>query len=106
MKQNASHEFRPLKRLLGTAVIGLGTLALATSGSGGQGRDVPDVGVRPVHEQLQIDAFMIEQMSTPNAATGRQNHRTDQQLERSRDPGYLAALEEHQADTDRMLARP
>jgi hypothetical protein len=106
MNQNVSHEFRPLKRVLGTAVIGLAVLALATPGGGSQRRDVPDGGVRPVHEQLRIDSFMIEQMSTPNAETGRQNHRRDQQLESSRDPGYLAALERHQADIDRMLARP
>lgn len=106
MKHDANHEFRPVKRLLGTAVIGLGALALATPGSGGQGGDPRDVGVRPDHEELQVDAFMIEQMSTPSADTARQNHRRDQQLERSRDPGYLAALEQHQSDLNRMLARP
>lgn len=106
MKHNSTHEFRPLKRLLGAAIIAMGALALATNGNGVPSRDVPAVGVRPAHEQLQIDTSMIEQMSTPNADTGRQNHRRGQQLERSRDPGYLAALEQHQADTDRMLARP
>jgi hypothetical protein len=106
MKHNSTNEFRPLKRLLGAAIIGMGALALATPGGAPTSPDVPAVGVRPAHEQLQNDTSMIEQMSTLNADTGRQNHRRDQQLERSRDPGFLAALEQHQADVDRMLARP
>jgi hypothetical protein len=106
MQHDSNHEFRPVKRLLGVAVVGLGVLALATSGNGSPAGDVPTVGNRIAHEQLQIDAYMIEQMATPNAHTGRQNHRDDPQVERSRDPGYLAALERHQADIDRMLARP
>ena len=57
------------------------------------------------HDQLQGDANMTEQMSTPNAATASQSHTRDAQLARSQDPGYVAALEQHQADIDRMLAR-
>jgi hypothetical protein len=32
-------------------------------------------------------------------------HANDEQLVRSQDPGYVRALEQHQADIDRMLAR-
>ncbi|MEQ8437805.1 MAG: hypothetical protein RIB65_09945 [Ilumatobacter fluminis] len=105
MKQNTGNEFRPLKRLLGAAAIGIGVVALTTPGTGSSTRELPVVGVRPRHEQLQIDTYMIEQMSTPNANTGRQNHRSVEQLRRSQDPGYLAALEQHQVDIDLMLAR-
>ena len=65
----------------------------------------PTTGASYSHDQLQGDANMTQQMSTPNAATGSQTHARDGQLARSQDPGYLAALEQHQADIDRMLAR-
>lgn len=35
-----------------------------------------------------------------------QNHRTDPQLSRTSNEDYLRLLEQHQADIDRMLARP
>ena len=57
------------------------------------------------HDQLQVDANMTQQMSAPNANTASQNHRRDGQLARSQNPGYIGALEQHQADIDRMLAR-
>ncbi len=55
------------------------------------------------HDLLQIDANMTQQMSTANANTGAQSHLRDGQLARSQDPSYLAALEQHQADINRML---
>lgn len=58
------------------------------------------------HEDLQPDADMTRQMSAPNANTESQSHTADPQLERSKDPAYLRALEQHQRDEDRMLARP
>ena len=57
------------------------------------------------HEDLQSDLNMTQQMSTPNANTDSQYHTNDAQLERSQDPGYVRALEQHQADIDRMLGR-
>ncbi len=57
------------------------------------------------HEDLQSDANMTQQMSTPNANTDSQYHGNDAQLERSQHQGYVRALEQHQADIDRMLAR-
>lgn len=57
------------------------------------------------HEDLQSDANMTQQMSTPNANTDSQYHGNDAQLERSQNPGYVRVLEQHQADIDRMLAR-
>jgi hypothetical protein len=50
---------------------------------------------------------MTQQMSAPNA-TGPM-HRDDQDgqmLERSQNPAYLRALEQHQRGLDQMLARP
>ena len=105
MRNESNHEFGALKRLLGMAVLGLGALALTTPGTGAADVDVPSTN-RVSHEQLQNDTSMTQRMSTPNAHTDRQNHRTDEQLQRSRDAGYLAALEQHQGDIDRMLARP
>ena len=105
MRSQSNHEYRPLKRLLGLAVVGLGALALTTPGTNAADDRVPTTG-RVSHEQLQNDTSMTESMSTPNAHTDRRNHRSDEQLGRSQDAGYLAALERHQADVDRMLARP
>jgi len=48
---------------------------------------------------------MTEQMSTPNANTDSQYHAGDEQLERSQSAGYVQAVEQHQADIKRMLAR-
>lgn len=86
-------------------ILGLG---LATARS----TDRPDQSNVPApapgdysHELLQSDANMTQQMSDPNADTGRQNHLNDPQLSRSTDEDYLRLLEQHQADIDRMLAR-
>ena len=66
---------------------------------------VPGVVSSYSHDQLQRDATMTQQMSTPNANTDSQYHANDGQLDRSQSAGYVAALEQHQADIDRMLAR-
>ena len=105
MRSQSNQEYRPRKRVLGLAVLGSGAVALTPPGTNTAESGIPATG-RVSHEQLQNDAFMTESMSTPNAHTDRQNHRTDEQLERSQNAGYLAALERHQADIDRMLARP
>lgn len=59
------------------------------------------------HDTLQQDALMTQRMAAPNAAgpmfTGQVQ---DDQLLHSQNPGFVRALEEHQADIDRMLARP
>jgi len=59
------------------------------------------------HDTLERDALMTQRMSAPNAAgpmfTGQVQ---DDQLAHSQNPGFIRALEEHQADIDRMLARP
>lgn len=57
------------------------------------------------HDQLRRDANMTQQMSTPNPNTGSQYHANDGQLDRSQNAGYVAALEQHQADIDQMLGR-
>ncbi len=59
------------------------------------------------HDQLQVDANMTQQMSTPSADGPMQRGQIgEDQLDRSWLPGYVRALEQHQADIDRMLARP
>ena len=56
--------------------------------------------------QLQRDADMTQQMSTPKANGAMQTGQTPEpMLQRSQDPGYVRALEQYQADIDRMLAR-
>ena len=57
------------------------------------------------HAQLQADSQMT-QMSVPGASGPMSNGAvTDDQLRRSQDPAYAAALEAHQRQTDRMLGR-
>ena len=57
------------------------------------------------HNELQRAANMTQQMSTPNANTDSQYHAGDEQLQRSSSTGYVRAVEQHQADIDRRLAR-
>lgn len=72
-----------------------------TASAGQQSSSVDD------HDTLQQDALMTQRMAAPNAAgpmfTGQVQ---DDQLLHSQNPGFVRALEEHQADIDRMLARP
>jgi len=59
------------------------------------------------HELLQRDADMTQRMSSPMADGPMQRGQVrDQQLDHSQDPAFVRALEDHQADIDRMLARP
>lgn len=83
------------------------TLGLVTAPGDPAARPAPApaIGAGYPHDQLQSDADMTQKMSTPNANTDSQNHRSDGQLGRSRSAGYVAALEAHQADIDRMLAQ-
>ena len=99
---------RTLKRLLIVAVAFLALMITVGVVSG------PDdtTGGRPStpaavysHEELQRAANMTQQMSTPNASTDSQYHAGDEQLQRSSNTGYVRAVEQHQADIDRMLAR-
>lgn len=101
---------RVIKRSLILAGVSLGSVI--TVGVIVAPDDAPDRPAKgPVavtgytHEQLQGDSNMIQQMSAPNANTDSPYRHRDGQLDRSQNPGYLAALEQHQADIDRMLAR-
>ena len=59
------------------------------------------------HDVLQRDADMTQQMSAPNSDGPMQRYEVvDPQLEHSQQVGFVQALEDHQADTDRMLAIP
>jgi len=58
------------------------------------------------HAQLQADLQMTQQISAPGASGPMSNGAVaDDQLRRSQDPAYVAALEAHQRQTDRMLGR-
>ena len=100
-----------LKRLLFLAVavfvsvITLGLVAERDDASGGSATRSAVVSGYS-HEELQRAANMTQQMSAPSANTGSQAHADDEQLRRSQqDPGYVGALEQHQAGLDAMLAR-
>ena len=59
------------------------------------------------HDNLQRDAEMTQRMSAPNASGPMFSGQIrDPQLAHSQNPAFVRALEEHQADIDRMLARP
>ncbi len=109
MKNHRSRDpaMRPLRRLMVSAIVVFVGLGLATTRDARP--DQPSNGPRAysgyTHEELQFDATMTQQMSNANAATDSQSHRRDAQLVRSQDPNYVRALEQHQADIDRMLAR-
>lgn len=83
---------------LGVASEPDGTSTKATTRSGGSTYS---------HELLQRDATMTQRMSTPNADGPMQRGEVDDaQLDHSQDAGFVRALEQHQAEIDRMLARP
>lgn len=64
-------------------------------------------GTGTSHEVLQRDADMTKRMSSPTADGPMQRGEVrDEQLDHSQDPAFVDALEQHQADIDRMLARP
>ena len=83
------------------------TLGVVTAPDDAPNRPASTPGVVATysHDQLQSDANMTQQMSTPSANTDSQYHANDGQLDRSQNAGYVAALEQHQADIDRMLAQ-
>ncbi len=85
---------------------GVFTLAAATEPDSSPTQDRPAYSSAYDHAQLQRDAEMTQTMSAPGANTGAQKHRGDDQLRHSSDPAFLRDLEAHQADIDRMLARP
>ena len=101
---------KSLRRLFITAVLFLGgvlTLAAVSEPDNGAGLpSAPSYSGAYDHDQLQRDAQMTQNMSTPNANTDSQYHRNDVQLSHSRDPAFVRDLEAHQADINRMLARP
>jgi hypothetical protein len=95
--------------------------AVSGSSEPGTARPVPSAPARPVatasaaqqsssvddHDTLQQDALMTQRMAAPNAAGPMFSGQVqDDQLLHSQNPGFVRALEEHQADIDRMLARP
>jgi hypothetical protein len=56
------------------------------------------------HAQLQADSQMTQQMSVPGASGPMSSGAVvDDQLRRSQDPAYVAALEAHQREIERML---
>lgn len=58
------------------------------------------------HELLQRDAEMTQRMAAPSADGPMQRGATaDDQVVHSQNPGFVGALEQHQADVDRMLGR-
>lgn len=68
--------------------------------------ETPTVTTSAGPDLLAEDAFMTQQMSTPNASGPMQDGRIQEpMLQRSQDAGYVRALEQHHADIDRMLAR-
>lgn len=85
---------------------GILTLATATEPDSSLTRDRPAYSGAYDHDQLERDARMTQSMSASGADTGAQKHRWDDQLRHSSDPAFLQDLEAHQADIDRMLARP
>lgn len=68
----------------------------------------PAASVRAdAHDTLQRDAEMTQRMSAPTASGPMLSGQIrDEQLDHSQSPGFVKALEQHQADIDRMLARP
>ena len=101
---------RVVRRLLFVTVAFFGSviaLGLVTAPDDAPNRPTPTAGIVAgySHDQLQSDANMTQQMSTPNANTDSPYHANDGQLDRSQSAGYVAALEQHQADIDRMLAQ-
>ena len=84
----------------GTIVVVLFiTLAIANS----VGRSEPESGFP--HAQLEADRIMTEQMATAVGSGMRSVMTVDGMVERSRDPAYLRALEQHVYEVDRMLGR-
>ena len=100
-----------MRKLLITTVVFFGTVigvGLASEPTGTPGTPPSSSGSSGYsHELLQQDAEMTQRMSTPAADGPMQSGGVrDTQLDHSQDPAFVRALEQHQADIDRMLARP
>lgn len=101
---------RAVKGLLVGAALFFGsvvTLGVITAPDDAAGVPPPRPAVSGYsHDDLQQAADMTQQMSAPNANTGSPVHANDDELVRSLNvAGYVQAVEQHQADIDRMLAR-
>lgn len=92
--------------LVGALFFGSVFALAATEPDGGADGRPPAPSSAYDHETLQADARMTQGMSRPDANTGAQYHRRDEQLVHSNSPGFVRDFEAHQADIDRMLARP
>lgn len=92
--------------LVGALFFGSVFTLTATGPDGGTGAKTPVYTGAYDHETLQVDAQMTQDMSRPDANTDAQYHRRDEQLGHSSNPGFVRDLEAHQAEIDRMLARP
>lgn len=68
----------------------------------------PRAGVSQTdHGVLQRDSEMTQRMGVPGApGVMERGGVVDDQLRHSQNPGFVADLEAHQAEIDRMLARP
>ncbi len=100
---------RALKTLMFVAVAVFGsiiTLGLVTTTDNPAHRPPtrPAATAGYSHDELQRAADMTQQMSAPGANTSSSIHANDEQLARSQSPGYVQAVERHQADINRMLA--
>ncbi len=85
-------------------VAALGVAVLVAAALTGPTRTPASTGYP--HQQLQADLRMTEQMSVPGASGPMFDGTVvDDQLRRSQDPAYVAALETHQREIDRMLGR-
>lgn len=97
---------RWLSVLVGVIVVAMVVVGVSERANEPSPSTPPAVVSGYSHEALQPDADMTQQMSAPNANTDAQFHTSDGQLDRSKNnPAYVRALEQHQRDADRMLAR-
>jgi hypothetical protein len=100
-----------MKKLLIVTTLFFGTVigvGLASEPDGTPTRTTTSSGGSTYsHELLQRDAAMTQRMSTPTADGPMQRGAIrDTQLDHSQSPAFVQALEQHQAEIDRMLARP
>lgn len=103
-------EGRFLKRLAIGSTVLVGSLIAVGVTSDPSDRPAPRLAVSSSsysHELLQRDAEMTQRMASPGADGPMQRGQTaDDQLAHAHDRAFVGALEQHQADIDRMLARP
>ena len=99
-----------MKKLLVVAVLFFGSVIAIGEATKPDQRPAPATsssGGGYSHELLQRDADMTQRMSAPNSDGPMQRGQVrDAQLDHSQNPAFVRALEQHQADIDRMLARP